>query len=297
MQQTIDGRCGLNAAVEKRRCCDDGFMGYTHVLSSVAVFLVAVAFIPSTMYSLLGTSSAWILILAAINVSGSSLTPDLDNSASTSKSSLGILGDLLSVAFRTSSEFIQLTIRTGRDDATPNPHRGFYHTFLCAGLIGVASWWLCSSNFFQVDIPMVKSSTSGTLFAIVFSWLNLHMALAGLAKSTMKKIKKGDGPFGEIIAFALSLGIVLAVFSSLPAKVDYGWIGVSITAGMMIHMIGDCFTAAGCPVLFPLPRKGKLWFTYRLIGIKTGGVIESTVFTAAFTLAIAIAILKIVGLS
>ena len=109
---------------------DAAFMGHTHVLSALGVVLTYFAFTHG-----LRTSFAAIALFT-LNAAGASLANDLDNTASTSKSSLGIIGDIVSAVFRAVSRVVQTALRTRRDDATPNPHRGFFHTAVAASLIG-----------------------------------------------------------------------------------------------------------------------------------------------------------------
>lgn len=296
-KETNMNECYLNSRINERTNCDHGFMGTTHALSAVAIFLIITAFFPNNIYAALGSSSIWIIILTAINTAGSSLTPDLDNTSSTSKSSLGLLGDILSIAFRESSAIIQTTIKTKYDKNEPNPHRGFYHTFLASILIGLFVYLLTSINFFHVTLPYFGKVGSGFIFAIIVTWLNLQMALAGLFNEAIKSIKKSGGIFGELITFAISLFITLSLFVQIKDIKSFWWLGVSITAGMIIHQLGDGFTKAGVPMLFPIPIKGKLWWNIRImgIGITAGGVVEKVVFMPIFGILIILSFLRIAG--
>lgn len=270
-------------------------MGTTHALSAVALFLSATAFLPATMYQLLGSDEIWIVVLSMMVMAGGALIPDLDNTASTAKSSLGVLGDILSVFFRTTSSLIQTTIRFSRDDSTPNPHRGFYHTPPAAFLIGFLVFLGTKMTGHAFTIPLIGSISWGTFVAIVVTWLCTHMAFAALAKKFLRKVKNSAGMFGELVAFALSLGLTVVIFSQLSSKIDYWWVGVSIGVGVYIHSFGDAFTTAGSPIFFPLPRKGKLWYNYRFLKIKAGGVVETSLFVPFFVILSIVAFLKISG--
>lgn len=269
-------------------------MGGTHALSGLAIFLMIVAFFPAFSLKLLGTDNIWAIILAMAVTAGASLLPDLDNTKSTSKSSLGWLGDGLSLVFRGSSSVIQTVIRLPRDDSTPNPHRGFYHTIPAALLIG-GLVYLGTRIGGELTLPFIGQVTYGTLFAIVITWLNIHMALAGLAKKLMNKLKNKSGVFGELVAFLFSLSLTFIIFTQLPNDLDFWWLGASVFLGCLIHILGDCFTTAGCPVLFPIPIKGKLWWTIRFTKIKAGGVVENVIFMPVFGIISVVSFLKIVG--
>lgn len=287
--------CYINSKLEEGQSSDCGFMGPTHALSAVAAFLVLVAFFPDKTFSMFGTSNIWALVLAIAVTAGASLVPDLDNTNSTSKSSLGLLGDALSVFFRTSSAFIQTVIRLPRDDSTPNPHRGFYHTILACLILG-GLVYLGTTITAEINLPVLGATTWGMIFAVVIAWLNIHMAMAGLAKASVKRMKNKAGIFGELVAFLFSFGLTAMIFYQLPVDMDFWWLGVSVAFGCFIHNMGDCCTTAGCPILFPLPIKGKLWYTIRFLPIKAGGVIENVVFVPVFSLICVISFLKISGI-
>lgn len=270
-------------------------MGTTHALSAVAIFLAITAFFPEHVYTALGSHNIWIIVMAMAVTAGASLIPDLDNTASTSKSSLGWLGDILSFFFRNTSAVIQTFIRTPRDDSEPNPHRGFYHTVPACVLLGFLAFVATSISSGAVPLPLIGTVTYGTLMAIIIAWLNTHMALAGLAKSFVKSMKSKAGVFGELVAFIFSLIITLTIFTQIPTNLNFWWLGVSVAAGNFIHIFGDCFTKAGNPILFPIPHKGKLWWNVRFTKIKAGGVVEKFVFVPFFGIICVISFMKISG--
>lgn len=287
--------CYVNDKLDERQESDHGFMGTTHALSAVAIFLVITAFFPEHVYKALGTNNIWVIVLSIAVTAGASLIPDLDNTASTSKSSLGYLGEGLSFFFRTTSAVIQTFVRTSRDDDEPNPHRGFYHTVPACLLLGFLAFLATGIKTGAVPVPIIGTVTYGTLFAIIITWLNIHMALAGLAKSFMKSMKSKAGIFGELVAFVFSLALTFTIFTQLPTDLDFRWLGVSVAAGNFIHIFGDCFTKAGNPILFPIPYKGKLWWTVRFTKIKAGGVVEKMVFMPFFGIICVISFMKISG--
>lgn len=267
---------------------DHAFMGTTHALSALAVFFPLVALVPEHLYAALGTTSIFVAILAAINLVGGCLSVDLDNTASTAKSNLGFLGDILSGIYRAVSQFVQMTIRSSRDDATPDPHRGFFHTIPAAVLCGLLVFFLTG-----IDAEITKSFggiTIGTVFALVVSAANIHIALAALLTKETKKFKKSAGGLGELAAAIISVVVVLGLFSQVPNDLNFWWLGLSITVGMLIHSFGDCFTTSGAPVLFPIPRKGKLWYNIRFLPIKAGGFVENSVFKPLFLIVIVVSI-------
>lgn len=286
--------CYVNDAVENRPCSDRAFMGTTHALSAVATFLVIIFFAPDFVSKSLGTNDPWVLILSIVVAAGASLVPDLDNTASTSKSSLGFLGTALSYIFRGSSRFLQTVIRTKRDDPTPNPHRGAWHTIPAAALLGYLTF-LATGLTKTFDLPYFGEITLGRLSALVITFLMAHMALSALAKKQMKKIKK-TAVIGELLTFVVSLTSTLVIFVNIPADLNFWWLGVSVAFGCVIHIVGDTFTTAGTPILFPLSAflKGKFWWTTRFTTLKVGEQTEQLIFGMFMVISVVFGILILV---
>lgn len=269
--------CYVNERLAQRKCSDRAFMGTTHALSAIAAALAIVFLAPNFVYSFLGSSNAWVIVLSVAVATGSVSIPDLDNTTSTSKNSLGLLGTVLSYFFRGSSRFLQTVIRTKRDDPSPNPHRGAWHTIPAALLLGGLTFW-GTTNTQVVTLPLINQITVGKLFALFITFLMVHLALSGAAKDFMKKIKK-TAFVGEFMAFAFSLGLTSVIFVNLPAGLNFWWLGVAVAFGMIVHVVGDTFTTAGTPILFPLSAvlKGKFWWTTRLTSLKVGHETEKLI--------------------
>jgi membrane-bound metal-dependent hydrolase YbcI (DUF457 family) len=205
------------------------------------------------------------------------------------------LGTALSYFFRGSSRFLQTVIRTKRDDPTPNPHRGAWHTIPAALLLGGLTFW-GTGNAHVVSLPVINEITVGKIFALFITFLMVHMAMSGLAKDFMKKIKK-TALIGETLSFAVSLALTAAIFINLPAGLDYRWLGVSVAFGVIIHILGDSMTTAGVPLLFPLSAliKGKFWWTTRFTTMKAGGELEKLIFGFFLVVSIVFAVLILIG--
>lgn len=67
--------------------------------------------------------------------------------------------------------------------------------------------------------------------------------------------------------FALTMGAALGVasiafFSAIPAE----HVALAAWMGWVSHIIADCCTRAGVPVLWPLKIKGRRWWRLRLLG-------------------------------
>lgn len=271
---------------------DSGFSGYTHALSGVAVSLILVGFFPSFMVNF-GVAVIPTIIAFVVAFVGSTLVPDLDNTNSTSKSSLGFFGAALSTAFRASSQIIQTVVRLPKDDPTPNPHRGFYHTILSSVIMGVIVFLLTSIST-SVDLAIFGKKTIGDLFAVFFLFLLTHLTISALGGSKMKRRKKSMFA-GEIIALAFSLIVAFILLYFLPKDGNYLWLASALTLGCVVHIIGDGFTRYGVPLLFPIPRKRKMWWYYRFARLESGGAAEKAVLPIVFSTLGLIGLIKIIS--
>lgn len=278
----------------ERRRSDAAFMGRTHATSAVALFLGFIAFFPLLTEKVLGTNNFWLVLAAAITAAGASLLPDLDNTSSTARNSLGPVGHVCSEAFRALSVVIQTSVRTGRDAKEPNPHRGALHTIPAALLFGAAALFATRLGG-EVNLPLLGETPWGGVAAMVTVFITCHLALSGLFKPFMNKVADSS-PVGELVELGLSAVVAVGLYTQFPAATDYWWLGVAVFVGYAVHILGDCFTTAGCPVLFPIPRKGKLWYNVRFLSIKAGGTVENVLFVPFFTIVIAISSLRIIGL-
>lgn len=272
---------------------DFGFMGVTHALSVLAVSMMILAFAPSFATNVLNTDNAVIWALFVATAIGAGNLPDLDNTRSRAKSDLGPFGDVLSVVFRTSSSIIQTTVRTKRDDPSPNPHRGAWHTIPAALLLGFLVYMGTRIDG-DLNLPIIGATTWGGVFALVISFVLIHLTLSTLAKKSMDKVKR-SAFYGEIIAVLISFTITFVLMKFIPDGTDFWWLSVAVAFGMTIHILGDCFTTAGAPILFPLSGfiKGKFWWTTRFLPIKAGGPFENYVFVPTFIILSIIGTVKI----
>lgn len=252
---------------------DRGFMGLTHALSGVALALALTAFAPGFVQWAGWTTPALVLLVTLV-ISGSALLPDLDNNVSTARNSLGFLGYGLSFFFRGTSRFIQTVLRTKRDDKEPNPHRGFWHTIPAALLLGLGVWALTGISA-KFTLPLLGEVSVGWVGALLVTYATTHLAFAGLFSKLIRKVLKGSRN-AETLVVILSIVAVVAVFWMLPRDQSFWWLSVAVTIGAIAHILGDSFTTAGVPLLFPLSAflRGKFWWTTRFSSMKAGSDTE-----------------------
>ena len=277
---------------------DSGFMGYTHALSALAVVtlslgIIGLAFgdLKNFLESTIGSSVFPVIILSINAVLGSVMLNDLDNTSSRARNDLGLFGVAISGLFRGTSLVVQNTVRTKRDPAEPNPHRGFYHTLPGAALISFLVL-LGTRLDHEISLSMIPNQpvvTLGWLIGMVTVFILTHLALSTLAKEYMDKVRK-SALMGEVIAFGISAVISIALLLSVPQGIDFWWLSVAIFIGMTIHVMGDIFTTAGAPIWFPIPINGKMWWNVRLSTIKAGGDFENKILVKLLT------VLSVIGI-
>ncbi|GAA2810945.1 metal-dependent hydrolase [Nonomuraea dietziae] len=83
-----------------------------------------------------------------------------------------------------------------------------------------------------------------------------------------------------MVNIGLTAGLYV-VFMSL--DVGYAWLGLAVGIGSLIHVVGDCMTERGCPVLWPMAYKFMLPWK---IGIKTGKKFEQKILAPVLSVAI-----------
>ena len=285
-------------ALKKKLRTDGGFSGYLHAITGVVaveIFFV-VALLAGWGESYIGWAHLALIFAFALAWIGATLYPDLDNSTSESHSAFGFIGEAISVIFRVSSAFLQTVIRTRRDDASPNPHRGFYHTLISTALVGAGVWALTQLPQ-TFELPLFGTVTLGQIFAALFLAAMIHLFLSALAKKRMKKIQKGFIA-GELIAFLISLSIALGLMFFIPASNGYLWLGIAIAAGGATHIIGDTFTRYGTPLFFPLTyiTKKRFWWYTRFGTIESGGEVEKIIILVC-TVISGLLLVSIIGLA
>lgn len=272
---------------------ESGFMGHTHALSAVAVWLLLVALIPDIIFNnILKTSDLIVFIASIIIVTGFGLMPDFDNTKSTAISVLGPIGYGISQLMRSSAVAIYHISRGPRDDTNPNPHRGFWHTLVSSLVMGLIVMSTTSIPI-PFTLPVInKTVTLGFLFATLWIYICFKIGIAGLFSKFYKKLKTKGILFKltiELLAIILSISILLLA----PGTLSYTWMAYSAIIGYSLHILGDTFTVAGTPLLYPFKNKGKRWWTYRFSKIRAGGTVENYILIPAFITIIIFSLLKI----
>lgn len=274
---------------------DSGLMGPTHALSAIAIAFLVTWLASDFMFgTVLGSDSAIVFITATIIIVGAALMPDLDAVQSTSINTLGIVGTMLSKSMRAFSSIIQSTFRSSSDSPSPDPHRGFWHTFISAFIAGLITMGLTSIDYVIFSISSIDITVA--VFIVVFIvYISIQLFMASLFKSFYKKSK--GNPISNIVVKVISLALAIMLITFLPKDLSYNWVGAAVTFGWIAHLFGDMMTVAGVPVLWPLKFKGKRWWNFSFpLGIRAGGWIEMSILMPLFGIIIIVSAIAIIPL-
>ena len=263
-------------------------MGRAHSLSGAGLWLAGSAVYTLTTGVELHPT---IVIMGTALVAGAALAPDLDSYSSTVTRSFGIFGRLLYHLTNFISLGIYNITKTKRDADLNNGHRTFTHTAVSALLAGVGVW--AATTLIPGKTELLGKSYENTELASLFIMaFFLHLGLAGLFS---KQIKKAKGMVGPYVLMLVSVIITAITGIFLPTgngddTLNGYFIPAVVTAGLLIHILGDLITLKGVPFVWPFKVIGKRWYDVALPGpfrIKAGGAFELTVRTPVFILLIA----------
>ncbi|MFE3452095.1 metal-dependent hydrolase [Nonomuraea sp. NPDC059194] len=230
-------------------------MGHTHALTGAAAWLglaPALAVLPLLNESsrfietgiMAGALSPAEILAGALVCAGAAMLPDLDHPSATIAQTFGPMTWLLSKAVSWLS----------------GGHRGATHSLVFAVAMGFGAHWLAGSQPIGRDVMVVL--------------------LIGLALRAIGIGIPGNKLGSAMVNVGLTAGLFV-VFRSL--GVGYAWLGVAVALGCLIHVVGDCMTERGCPVLWPMAYKFMLPWK---IGIKTGKKFEQKILAPALSVAI-----------
>lgn len=272
--------------IKKNIKSDNGFMGPTHSMSSIALYLLLFLFCKPLLLYLGLSDNIIILFLTSIVIAGTALLPDLDNVRSTALSVLGPLGQLLSTLMRSTSTAIFYMTRTKYDDKQADPHRGFWHTLVSGFLLGFIVKLLVSMKF-NISSPLSNYGFNELSDFLAFFWIfiSVQLAFSGLMNTTVKKHNKSFIGKLTLNIIAITISLILVYYNSSD---NYNWLVWCIVLGYTFHILGDTLTVSGTPLLFPLKFKGKRWFTHRLMKLRAGGEFEKVFLLPLFTIIVGI---------
>ncbi|GAA3081556.1 metal-dependent hydrolase [Streptosporangium carneum] len=230
-------------------------MGHTHALTGAVAWLgvaPSLAALP-----LLTESSRFIetgvmvhaltpaeFVAGTLICAGAAMLPDLDHPSATIAQTFGPITWGLSKAVAWLS----------------GGHRHATHSLLFAVAAGFGAHYLANTYPIGRDILVVL--------------------LIGLALRAI-----GIGVPGKKFASAMvNIGLTFGLFVVFRSdNVGYAWLGVAVAVGCLVHVVGDCCTEQGCPVLWPMRQR---WLLPWKIGIKTGRAFEQKFLAPALSVVV-----------
>lgn len=247
--------------------------GPTHAMSGLAAW-AAVTALANT--HAIGQLSPKTWVVGATLASGAALLPDIDHPSSTVARTFGGLSRGASAALASLSGFLYRLTRTSKDTDRSGTHRGFTHTIVFAMIAGLAT------------TAIVQTSNGAALGVLMFVFAGL--TVRGLLHTWCPRRD-------ALLITGTSLALTLACWAwAGDQPSDAAAFGLAVMIGCIAHFIGDAITELGCPMLWPVPLKGKTWFPVappKPLRIKTGGKVEMALVGPMLTI-IALALSAIV---
>jgi membrane-bound metal-dependent hydrolase YbcI (DUF457 family) len=246
-------------------------MGPTHATSGAVAWLAG----GGAVTTVLGyTQSPGEVAVYTAVCAGAAILPDLDVSGrgfrrrggATPARVFGVVSLFLAECVEKLSLGIYLLTRTERDPRRRYGHRTFTHTVAFAALMAVA-----------VHLLVERFGRPAVLGVLFFT---LALAIRGLMADWARRN-------GWLVTTGVSTAATLIAMAGLPPE-GYPLLGVAIGAGCLVHLVGDLITHHGCPLLWPLPIRGRLWYmvtTPRAVAVRAGGGFEKVVLLPGLTLA------------
>ncbi len=198
------------------------------------------------------------LVFASVTT-GAALLPDIDHPKAIISRSIGPITGLVSRAFRGLSGTMYRTTRTDKDGRGEGTHRFLTHTLIFSLILG----------------GLVSAVTAlGDWVAVAVVAL-LMVLLAAKA-------------LGEWVLF-VALGAAAIVLVNDPVNTLESMsvvLGVAVTLGCVVHILGDWLTEAPVPMLWPAPIQGRRWYPCNApawVRFPTGKKFETAVVFPVFT--------------
>lgn len=224
-------------------------MGHTHALAGAVAWLGVAPLLASRGLAMTpGQVTAGAIVCA-----GAALLPDLDHHEGTIAHTFGPVTRVLCQGV----------------SAVSGGHRHATHSLAFCALAGLGANWL-SRNLVQAWWVML--------------FLLIGLGLRGIGIRVPEREH-----FNVLLNGAIAGGLTIAVaHMRFGGGIDVGghavsWAGLAVAIGSLSHVVTDCLTPEGCPVLWPLPNRLGLPVVPR-----TDGVVEKWVVAPLLTLAIVV---------
>lgn len=244
-------------------------MGRTHATTGSVSWVVACAGTDAVAaHEHLGLVGWPTLLVGAVVCAGFAVVPDADHPRSTLACTWGPLSREPVKVFARVCAVTHGWSRTRYDRPDEDGHRTWTHTglfaLLAGGVVAGGAWalgargWVLGLWLVYVAVAlMVRATIDGDdLVELARDVRLLRRSAPELARSAVRFL----GP--HVLAALVAGGVWLAT----PPAAGWGWLGVPVGAGCLVHVLGDMLTITGCPFWAPFVKfKGQRWHICHLL--------------------------------
>ncbi len=233
-------------------------------------------------HAIMGATSAVVLspvlhlsiyqtILAMIISAGAALFPDCDQPSSTIGKVFGPFGKYFTKMMGYISSSIYIATKTRYDNPKKSGHRKLTHTVIFNLLLGYLSYLVFIYPITQIIIVGLLSALG--IRGLLAKGFNVYIPIDFNGRKRNKRLMAIQQ------TTALFIGVIAAVAVS-QSLFDPLQLSVIIVVGLLVHLLGDCCTPMGVPLLWPVPIIRKTWYMFRLPWtFEAGNKMEENVIT------------------
>ncbi|GAA3031320.1 metal-dependent hydrolase [Kitasatospora albolonga] len=216
-------------------------MGHSHAVSGAMLYAGTAPFLAPVLFGVHLAPAD--VLMGTVLAAGAALLPDLDHHDGTIANFLGPVSRLL-------CRFVAWA---------SGGHRHATHSLLFVALMGGGTW---------AGITYLgRNFTLGTTFFLL-----------ALAIRALRLHPPGDGPTMWITIVGLSVLGTAGMDTWLPSAP--GWLPYAVALGTLAHLLGDCLTKKGAPLLWPHKER------YETVLIKrSGNAVETKVLVPIMSVA------------
>ncbi|GAA1251941.1 metal-dependent hydrolase [Kitasatospora nipponensis] len=216
-------------------------MGHSHAISGAMLYAASAPFLPPLL--LHTTLQAPDILLGTVLCAGAALLPDLDHHDGTIANFLGPISKVF-------CRFVAWA---------SGGHRHATHSLLFVALMGAGTW-------------------AGVTYAGRYFTIGLAFVLLALAIKALRIHPPGDGVTAWLTIIGLAVVGTAVMNKWMPSAP--GWLPYAVALGTLAHLLGDCLTKKGAPLLWPHKER------YEIVLIKrSGNDMETKVLVPIMTVA------------
>ncbi|MFI2607397.1 metal-dependent hydrolase [Kitasatospora sp. NPDC018619] len=216
-------------------------MGHSHAVSGAMLYAASAPFLPPLL--LHATLQPADILMGTVLCAGAALLPDLDHHDGSIANFLGPVSKVL-------CRFVAWV---------SGGHRHATHSLLFVALTGGGTW-------------------AGVTYLGRNFTLGLTFFLLALAIRALRLCPPGDGPEAWITVIGLAALGTFGMNTWMPNSP--GWLPYAVGLGTLAHLLGDCLTKKGAPLLWPHKER------YEVVLIKrSGNSVETKVLVPIMSVA------------